>query len=75
MAQIDLNSAHFVPQMGQYDMVYDELLKAYEGLSEEEQQKLSASLLICLCNRIGDPKKITSAIVEAKGNFLDKNNC
>ena len=58
-------------QLGVYDGIYDDLLAAFHGLSTEQQRQLSASLLVCLCHRIGDREEISRAIEEAKASLPD----
>ena len=58
-------------QLGVYDGIYDDLLAAFHGLSPERQRQLSASLLVCLCHRIGDREEISRAIEEAKASLPD----
>ena len=55
--------------LGVYDGIYDDLLAAYHGLSAEQQRQLTASLLVCLCHRIGDRDEIQRAIEEAKASL------
>jgi hypothetical protein len=38
------------------------LLKAHDGLSEEQSVKFNARLVLCLANHIGDPEAIADAI-------------
>lgn len=58
-------------QLGDYDGIYDDLLVAFHGLTAEQQRQLSASLLVCLCHRIGDREEINRAIEEAKASLPD----
>ena len=51
---------------GGYDEIYGDLLDAFEDLTEQDQLRLSASLLVCLCHRIADRREIMEAIAEAK---------
>lgn len=65
-----------IHNLGQFDQIYNDLLEAYEGLSLDQQQQLSAALLICLCNRIADPEEIRQSIDEARASlcFSNKHN-
>lgn len=50
------------PNIQDPDDFYDELLKAHEGLSDEESEDFNARLILLLCNHIGDRKVITQAL-------------
>ncbi|MCY3879720.1 MAG: DUF2783 domain-containing protein [Rhodobacteraceae bacterium] len=56
---------------GAHDAIYDELLSAYYGLSTDRQRQLTASLLICLCHRIGSREEISRALAEARASLPD----
>ena len=46
------------------DGFYDMLLKAHEGLSDEESERLNIGLVFAFANHIGNPRDI-SALIDA----------
>lgn len=49
------------------DELYELLIRAHEGLSQEESLKLDAKLILLLANHIGDIEVVRAALVKAKG--------
>ncbi|MGQ7846094.1 DUF2783 domain-containing protein [Granulosicoccus sp. 3-233] len=48
------------------DGFYDELLRAHEGLSDEQSEAYNARLILILCNHIGDRKVLSEALAAAR---------
>ena len=48
------------------DAFYHALIKAHEGLSNEESQALNARLIIVLANQVGDRETLAQALELAK---------
>ena len=53
------------PNLPDQDGFYDELLRAHEGLSDEESEDFNARLILVLCNHIGDRDIIRQALKAA----------
>lgn len=51
------------------DLFYAELLKAHEGLSEEESARLNARLVLILANRVADLPTLRAALAKALEKF------
>ncbi len=49
------------------DELYELLIRAHEGLSQEESLKLNAKLILLLANHIGDLEVVRAALAKAKG--------
>ncbi|MFI5021867.1 MAG: DUF2783 domain-containing protein [Alphaproteobacteria bacterium] len=49
------------------DELYELLIRAHEGLSQEESLKLNAKLILLLANHIGDVEVVRAALAKAKG--------
>jgi len=49
------------------DELYELLIRAHEGLSQEASPKLNAKLILLLANHIGDPEVVRAALAKAKG--------
>ncbi len=47
---------------GRADDIYAALIRAHEGLSDDESAALNARLILILANQIGDPETIMGAI-------------
>jgi len=48
------------------DDFYDELLRAHEGLDDEQSDAFNARLILILCNHIGDRNVLSQALAAAK---------
>lgn len=53
------------------DDVYDTLMRAFDGLTEEQSQLLMAKLILLLVNHIGDPQVLTQALAVAREGITD----
>ncbi len=51
------------------DDIYEALLRAHDGLSEEESHRLNARLILILANHIGDEAVLTAALGLARSGF------
>jgi len=47
------------------DALFNDLMKAHEGLKREQSEQLNAGLILLLMNHIGDPEVIRAAICRA----------
>ena len=54
------------PNIPDPDGFYDELIRAHEGLSDEDSNALNARLILILCNHIGDRDTLSAALEAAK---------
>ena len=54
------------PNIPDPDGFYDELLRAHEGLSEDESVAYNARLILTLANHIGDRDVLRAALEAAK---------
>ena len=54
------------PNIPDPDGFYDELIRAHEGLSDEDSNALNARLILILCNHIGDRDILRAALEAAK---------
>ena len=57
-----LNAA---PNLADPDGFYDMLLRAHEGLSDDESAALDARLVLILANHVGDPDTLREAVAAA----------
>ena len=48
------------------DALFNDLLKAHEGLDREQSEQLNAGLILILMNHIGEPEVIRDAINRAR---------
>ena len=48
------------------DALFNDLMKAHEGLNREQSEKLNAGLILILMNHIGEPEVIREAIARAR---------
>ena len=48
------------------DALFNDLMKAHEGLDREQSEQLNAGLILILMNHIGEPKVIRAAISRAR---------
>lgn len=48
------------------DDFYDELLRAHEGLNDEESEAFNARLILVLCNHIGNRSILSQALTAAR---------
>ena len=55
---------------GQADDFYEALIRAHEGLSDEESGGLNARLVLVLAHEVGDLDKLGAAIRLARGTVL-----
>ncbi len=55
------------PNIPSPDEFYAKLIKAHEGLNDEQSTTLNARLVLLLANHIGDEKVLSEAIEAAKG--------
>ena len=54
------------PNIPDPDGFYDELLRAHEGLTDDESEAFNARLILTLCNPIGDREILRAALEAAK---------
>ena len=54
------------PSLTRPDEFYEALIKAHEGLSDDESAALNARLILVLANQIGDCALLAKAIAVAK---------
>jgi hypothetical protein len=54
------------PNLTRPDEFYEALIKAHEGLSDDESAALNARLILVLANQIGDCALLSKAIEVAK---------
>lgn len=50
------------PNIGRPDEIYQDLIRAHEGLTKDESDALNARLILVLLNQIGDDEIIRQAI-------------
>ena len=50
-------------------MLFNELLKAHEGINREQSEQLNAGLILLLMNHIGEPEVIRAAISRARATL------
>ena len=48
------------------DALFNDLMKAHEGLDHEQSEQLNAGLILILMNHIGEPQVIRAAISRAR---------
>ena len=48
------------------DALFNDLMKAHEGLDREQSEQLNAGLILILMNHIGEPEVIREAIARAR---------
>ncbi len=48
------------------DRIYEALMDAHEGLSEEESNALNTRLVLLMANAIGDPDKLEALFATAR---------
>ena len=48
------------------DTLFNDLMKAHEGLDREQSEQLNAGLILILMNHIGEPEVIRDAISRAR---------
>ena len=48
------------------DALFNDLMKAHEGLDREQSEQLNAGLILVLMNHIGEPEVIRAAIDRAR---------
>ena len=48
------------------DVLFNDLMKAHEGLDREQSEQLNAGLILILMNHIGEPEVIRAAISRAR---------
>ena len=51
------------------DEFYDELIKAHEGLSDDQSRQLNSRLILLMSNQIADNKKLRSLITLARSSL------
>ena len=51
------------------DEFYDDLIKAHEGLSDDQSRQLNSSLILLMSNQIADNKKLRSLITLARSSL------
>jgi hypothetical protein len=54
------------PNIPDPDGFYDELLRAHEGLTDDESEAFNARLILTLCPHIGDREILRAALEAAK---------
>jgi hypothetical protein len=52
--------------MTEHDEFYAELLRAHDGMSDEESQAFNARLILVLANHIGNPEVLKQALLAAR---------
>ncbi len=62
----DQNKLITAPNLTNTDDIYERLIDAHEGLSDDDSSKLNAKLILLLFNHIGDERVIFEALVAAK---------
>ncbi|MCH2163852.1 MAG: DUF2783 domain-containing protein [Marinovum sp.] len=60
------------PNLQNPDDFYAALLRAHDGLSEEETHALNARLVLILANHIGDLTTLEAALAAARGTSVKK---
>ena len=58
------------PNFTNPDDFYAALLRAHDGLTEDETHALNARLILILANHIGDLPTLEAALVAARGSAL-----
>jgi len=51
------------------DELFNDLMKAHEGLDREQSEQLNAGLILILMNHIGEPEVIREAIARARASL------
>jgi len=51
------------------DEFYDDLVKAHEGLSDDQSRQLNSRLILLMSNQIADNKKLRSLITLARSSL------
>ena len=51
------------------DVLFNELMKAHEGINREQSEQLNAGLILLLMNHIGEPEVIRAAISRARSTL------
>ena len=51
------------------DALFNDLMKAHEGLDREQSEQLNAGLILILMNHIGEPEVIREAIARARASL------
>ena len=51
------------------DALFNDLIKAHEGLDREQSEQLNAGLILILMNHIGEPEVIREAIARARASL------
>ena len=51
------------------DEFYDDLIKAHEGLSDDQSRQLNSRLILLMSNQIADNKKLRSLITLARSSL------
>ena len=51
------------------DALFNDLMKAHEGLDREQSEQLNAGLILILMNHIGEPEVIRAAISRARASL------
>ncbi len=59
------------PNLGNADDFYAALLRAHDGLSEDETHALNARLVLILANHIGDLETLDQALRIARGTQVE----
>ncbi|MBS0393228.1 MAG: DUF2783 domain-containing protein [Proteobacteria bacterium] len=54
---------------GRGDEVYERLVAAHRGLSDEQSGALNARLVLLLANQVGDADVVTAAIAAARASL------
>ena len=56
------------PNLPDPDGVYEALIEAHRGLSDEQSRKLNAKLVLLLANHVGDRAVLDEALAVARRN-------
>lgn len=66
------NNLNTAPNISNCDDVYEALVNAHSGLSDEDSAKLNARLILLLANHIGEADVIFDAIAKASRTGVQK---
>lgn len=59
------------PNIDRPDDLYEEIIEAHSGLSDEQSRMLDAAIVLILANHIGDRDVITEAVAIARKAVCD----
>ncbi|MEM7568986.1 MAG: DUF2783 domain-containing protein [Pseudomonadota bacterium] len=61
-----MSALNTAPNFARPDDIYQTLIDAHEGLTDEDSMRLNAKLILLLANHIGDPAVLAEALEAAK---------